>query len=213
MQVAKDDAGNVCTCDLGNAEVCLGYICHRDTVNKGDDGDTPRVLIALIEPLENVVYAETADDRDREEQNGLEDDHPDVGVGVLCTQDKCEDYDADDIVDDRGAYDGRSDGSVELAQLLESCDRDAYGSCGHYCSDEKCLKELFASERVKAVEAHEKDGSEDYGDKNAGTCDGGSLEARLLELLHVSCETCLEHEHDDADLRHLGDEVCLAYKA
>ena len=128
MQVAEDDAGNISTGDLGNAEVCLGDISHCDAVNQSDDRDTPRVLITLVEPLENMVYAETTDDSDREEQNGLEDDHPDICVGILRTQNEGEDYDADDIVDDRGTYDGRSYGSVELAQLFEGCDSDAYGS-------------------------------------------------------------------------------------
>ena len=117
------------------------------------------------------------------------------------------------IVDDGGAHDGRSDSSVELAELLEGSDRDADRGCGHDSADEKGFVELLASDGVKSVEAHEKDSSEDYGDENAGTCDGGRFKSRLLELFHVSCKTRLEHEHDDADLGHLGNEVSLADKA
>ena len=102
--------------------------------------------------------------------------------------------------------------------ILSICAASPRGdtACNEFCSgfaDEKGFVELLASDGVKSVEAHEKDSSEDYGDKNAGACDGGSLEARLLELFHVCCEACLEHEHDDADLCHLGDEVGLVYKA
>ena len=213
MEVAKDDSRNISTGDLSDAEIGLGDICHYDAVNESDDRDTSRMLVTVVEPLEYLIYDESGDDGYREEQHCLEDDHPDIGVGVLCAEYESQDDNADDIVDDGGAHDGRSDSSVELAEFLEGSDCDADRGCGHDGTDEKGFVELLAPDGVKSVEAHEKDSSEDYGDENAGTRDGGRLKSRLLELFHVSCKARLEHEHDDADLGHLGNEVSLADKA
>ena len=82
MEVAEDNACNISARDICNAEISFSDIGHEKAVAEGCDRNSSRVFISGIEPFENLVNNEAGNDRDSEEQDGLEHRAP---YGSACS--------------------------------------------------------------------------------------------------------------------------------
>ena len=127
--------------------------------------------IPLIQSGKQFVYDKSAYYRDCKECNGFNHDHAGIGIRILETDHESQYDDTDHVVNDRGADNGGSYFSLDLAQLLKC--GDGYTDTGgcHDRTDENGLVEIVTAPGRYAVEAHIQQSAQDKGNKDARTCD------------------------------------------
>ena len=153
LQSAQDDARDVGTCDVCNAEVGLGNIGHGKAERHTDDGDALGVGVALVQPLHGEMGNDAHADGGGEEQHGVQQHlaQPCTGAGA-CSQHTGQHHDADDIIDNGGTDDGGAKEALQVAQLLQGSHGDGHAGGGHNGTDEEGAVELLAAQRREAVE-------------------------------------------------------------
>ena len=205
---AKNDARNVRAGNIGNAEVPLSDVGHGKAERNADDGDALGMGVAGVEPLHRKVDDKADADSNQEEECRLDQHTADAGTLARAgAQHAGQHNDADDIINDRRADNGRAEEAFQVAQLLQRGHRDRYAGGRHDRADEQRAVKLRAAHGRKAVErtveqcaAHQRHQNADTGDEG---CDGACAQ----QLLQVGAKAGREHKQYHADLSKGGNGI------
>ena len=149
----QHDTGNVCTGDIGDAEVFLCNISHGKAEGHAHDGDTLGVRVALVQPLHSVVHHKAHAQCGGKEQQGVEQNLAQTRSGAAAgTQHAGEHHDADDVIYDGGTDDGGAQEAFQVAHLLQGGHRDGHAGGRHDGADEQRAVERRAAHGREAVE-------------------------------------------------------------
>ena len=198
---AKDNARNVRTCDVCNAEVLLGDVGHRKAEGHTHNGDALGVGIALVEPLHGKVdhYAQT--DGHEEEEHRVDQHLPQPGAGAgACAQHAGQHHDADHIVNDRCADDGGAKEALQVAKFLQRRHRDGNAGRRHDGADEQCFIKRCAADGRKAIERTVQQRAAQQRHRHAHAGDQGRNGTSFDELFQVGAKAGGEHQQHHADL-------------
>ena len=116
MQSAKNNTGNICAGNIGNAEVFFSDIGHCKAECKADNRDALGVRIAGIEPLHNGMEYKANADSNEEEKRRLDQHSADAGpLAGAGTQHTGQHDDADHIINNCGTDDGRAKEAFQVS--------------------------------------------------------------------------------------------------
>lgn len=145
--------------------------------------------------------------RRQKKEAGVEHDGQRPDGRVLKADDEGEQQDAEHVVDDRGTENGGAHLALELAHFPESFHRDAHRGGGDDGADEHRLEEGVRADGAEAVQAGVEQKSPGERDHDAHRRDEQGDRPGPLHFLEIGFQPRDEHEHDDAELRHLREEI------
>ena len=145
---------------------------------------------------------------EQQKQHGAQQDGQRPDRGILEADDDGEHDDADDVIDDGGADDGGADPSPQVAHFPQGLHRNGDRGGGHDGADVDGVQELAAAGSDAVIDA-EQNRPEEKRDKDADAGDEQGGAAGLFQLGQVGIQPGAEHQQDDADLRHAGEEIRL----
>ena len=199
---AKNDARNVRAGNIGNAEVLLSDVGHGKAESNADDGDALGMGVAGVQPLHHIVDDKADADSNQEEERRLDQHTADAGTLARAgAQHAGQHNDADDIINDRRADNGRAEEAFQVAQLLQRGHRDRYAGGRHDRADEQRAVKLRAAHGRKAIECAVEQRAAHQRHKNADTGDEGRNRACAQQLLQVCAKAGRKHQQHNADLR------------
>ena len=109
MQGAKNDTGNIRAGNIGDAEVLFSDIGHCKAERNADNGNALGMGVAGIKPLHNRMEYKANADSNEEEERRLDQHTADAGpLTGAGTQHTGQHDDADDIINNCGADNGRA---------------------------------------------------------------------------------------------------------
>ena len=157
----------------------------------------------MVQPEHGLVDDEADDDGGREEEDGVHQHLHEAGVRAAAgTQHAGEHHDADDVINDCRADDGRTKEAFQMAQLLQRRHRDGDARRRHDGADEEGTVELGAAHRRKAVECAIQQRTAYQRHKDADAGDQRRNGACAHQLLQVRAKAGGEHQQNNADFSH-----------
>ena len=164
--------------------------------------------VALVKPFHGKVDDDADADGDEEEQHGLDEHAADAGTLTRAgAQHAGQHDDADDVINDCRADDGRTKEAFQMAQLLQRRHRDGDTRRRHDGADEQCAVELRAAHRRKAVECAIQQRTAYQRHKDADAGDQRRNGACAHQLLQVRAKAGGEHQQHHTDFRKNRDGV------
>ena len=164
--------------------------------------------VALVQPLHRKVCDEAHTDGRGKEEHRIEEHLTQAGAGAgTGTQHTGQHHDADDIINDCRAHDGRAEEALQMAHLLQSRHRDGNAGGRHDGANEKRLVKLRAAHGSKPIEDAIKECAARQRHSHTHAGDKGGNGAGFDQLLQVGAKAGGEHQQHHADLRKDRDGI------